>query len=390
MRPSIQLPCKHFDICGGCKLQDLSYRDQLKKKQKFLEGYFSSLKEPFQFLPIIPSPKVYFYRNKMEFSFGGQGEDLVCGLHSRLNKRKIIDIEECLLFSENASIVLREVKQFFREKSTSSYSTFTHRGFLRYLILRESKTQKDFMVNIVTSSQGSLDRESFREMLLSLRLKEKEITSLIWTISQSLSDAVVPQRWEILYGKDYLEERIGELIFRIPIFSFFQVNPFILEDFFEFIKNLLDRKTEEKVLDLFSGIGTLTLLLGKHSYFVWAIEQDQEAVKASFINASLNNIKNVSFLSSDVRRALFLNLSLWKGKIDLVSINPPRAGLSKKIIKRIKIIAPKRIIYSSCNPKSFIVDLQNFLDSYRIKLIQPFDFFPHTLHIEVLALLERR
>ncbi|RKY28960.1 MAG: 23S rRNA (uracil(1939)-C(5))-methyltransferase RlmD [Candidatus Omnitrophota bacterium] len=383
--------CKHFGVCGGCRFQDLEYPEQLERKQKFLGSLFSPLKNSPKILPIIPSPKIYFYRNKMEFSFAQEASELVCGLHSRLNKRKVIDVEECFLFSENVPLVLEKVKDLLRKERLSSYSTFSHRGFLRYLVLRESKTKNDFMVNIVTTSEGSLDKEAFKSALISLRLKDnKRITSLVWTISDKLSDAVVPEKFEVFYGQDYLEEEIKGFKFRIPAFSFFQVNPFILEVFFEFIKTHLKGNKENSALDLFSGVGSLSLLLAKEFSFVWAIEQDELAIKTSLVNASLNNINNVSFLNSDVKKALFLNLNLWKERIFLVFINPPRAGLSKKIIKRIKTIAPKRIIYSSCNPKSFIVDLQSFLDSYRIRLIQPFDFFPHTPHIEVLALLERR
>jgi len=283
------------------------------------------------------------------------------------------------------------VKDFFRKERVSSYNTFSHSGFLRYLVLRESKTKNDFMVNIVTTSESSLDEEAFKSALISLRLKgKKRITSLVWTISDKFSDAVVPEKFEVFYGQDYLEEEIKGFKFRIPVFSFFQVNPFILEVFFEFIKTHLEDSKERTALDLFSGVGSLSLFLAREFSFVWAVEQDELAVKTSLVNASLNNINNVSFLNSDVKKALFLNLNLWREKIFLVFINPPRAGLSKKIIKRIKNIVPEKIIYSSCNPKSFIVDLQNFLDCYRIKLIQPFDFFPHTPHIEVLALLERR
>ncbi|MCD6539698.1 MAG: 23S rRNA (uracil(1939)-C(5))-methyltransferase RlmD [Candidatus Omnitrophica bacterium] len=383
--------CKHFGVCGGCRFQNLEYPEQLEKKQKFLENLFSPLKNSPEISPIVPSPKIYFYRNKMEFSFAQEASRLICGLHTRFNRRRVIDIEECFLFSENAPSVLERVKDFFRKERVSSYNTFSHSGFLRYLVLRESKTKNDFMVNIVTTSESSLDEEAFKSALISLRLKgKKRITSLVWTISDKFSDAVVPEKFEVFYGQDYLEEEIKGFKFRIPVFSFFQVNPFILEVFFEFIKTHLEDSKERTALDLFSGVGSLSLFLAREFSFVWAVEQDELAVKTSLVNASLNNINNVSFLNSDVKKALFLNLNLWREKIFLVFINPPRAGLSKKIIKRIKNIVPEKIIYSSCNPKSFIVDLQNFLDCYRIKLIQPFDFFPHTPHIEVLALLERR
>ena len=134
----------------------------------------------------------------------------------------------------------------------------------------------------------------------------------------------------------------------------------------------------------------MSLVLAHQCEFVWAIEQDPRAVEYAYINASLNNIKNVSFLVQDVRKALFLNKSAWKNNIDVVIVNPPRSGISKKVIKRIKEILPKKIIYSSCNPKTFSQDVRSLLDLYTIKVMQPFDFFPHTPHVEVLSLLLRK
>jgi len=380
--------CRHFGECGGCRFQDVDYTTQLVNKQSYLEDLFDKpLGQRLQ--PIVGSPNIYFYRNKMEFSFSKNNGQLICGLHNSRNKREVVDIKECKIFSEDTPVILDSLRMFFGKQNTSVHNRFRHKGFLRHLVLREAKNTQDFMVDIVTSSESILDKDMLGQILLSLTLK-KRISSLIWTINDSLSDAVIPESWQVLYGGEFIEEVVGGLHFRILPYSFFQVNSYILEDFHKTLQSILNLKGHEKILDLFSGLGAISLVLAHLCDFIWAVEVEPHTVENAYINTALNRINNVSFLSGDVRKVLFNNMRLWKNNIDVVIVNPPRSGVSRKIVQRIKEIYPRRIVYSSCNPKSFSHDIAAFTDSYSVELIRPFDFFPHTPHIELLGLLLRK
>ena len=380
--------CRHFGECGGCKFQDIEYPAQLLTKHNEIKNL---LKHPLssKLAPIIGSDHIYFYRNKMEFSFLRHDDRISCGLHHLRHKREIINIEECNIFSKDTALILESLRRFFNDKGTSVYDRYSHKGFLRHLVLREAKNTQDFMVNLVTSSQGSFDKEELVRVLLCLSLN-KRISSIIWTVNDSLSDAVVPERCSVIYGENYIEEIIQGLRFKIMPHSFFQVNPCILDTFYATLKGILNLQESHRVLDIFCGMGTISFILSGLCDFVWGIEAESYAVDNAYINASSNNIKNAAFLSGNARTVLFNNMYLWKNNIDIVVINPPRSGISKKIIQRIKEINPGKIIYSSCNPVSFMENLEWFLDSYDIDIIQPFDFFPHTPHVEVLGLLVSR
>ena len=379
--------CRHFGECGGCKYQDIPYALQLENKEKVLSEIFSEA--GIKTLPerIIASPQQYYYRNKMEFSFSDEEGKTVCGLHSSSHRRRVTGLSECRIFSENIPLLLPEIEKLFT--GLSVYSTFSYKGFLRHLVLRESKHRQGFLVNIVVSSQGEVDRKALVEKITSLPLK-KPVTGIILTVNNALSDTVIPDKWEVLYGSGFLEEEISGLVFKIYPYSFFQVNPYILNSFYSVLKEMLSLKGEETVLDLFSGVGAISLVLSKSCGFVWAIEQDADAVDTARENALLNGIKNTAFLSGDVRKVLYREMAVWRGKIGVITINPPRSGLSKKVIKRVVDIRPEKIAYSSCNPRTFSEDIKMFLDDYSLEIIQPFDFFPHTPHMEVLALLTRR
>lgn len=379
--------CRHFKECGGCKYQDIPYSLQLENKEKVLSEILSAAGVKTQPERIIASPQQYYYRNKMEFSFSEEDGKTLCGLHSAVYRRRVIGLSECLIFSENIPLLLPEIEKLF--SGIPVYSTFSYKGFLRHLVLRESKYRQGFLVNIVVSSQGEVGREALVERIISLPLK-KPVTGIILTVNDALSDTVIPDKWEVLYGSGFLEEEIQGLFFKIYPYSFFQVNPFILGSFYTVLKDTLSLKGKETILDLFSGVGAISLVLSKLCGFVWAVEQDTDTVNTARENALLNGINNVCFLSGDVRKVLYREMTVWRGKIGVVTINPPRSGLSKKVIKRVIEIRPEKIAYSSCNPRTFSEDIKMFLDDYSLEIIQPFDFFPHTPHMEVLAVLTRR
>jgi len=378
--------CKHFDQCGGCRFQDIPYNEQLRSKESRIESLISESGFNTELKPINYSDE-WFYRNKMEFSFSGQGE-LTCGLYSKTEKRKVVNLEECLIFSADLSIILEAIKDFLKEKNHSVYNKYSHEGFLRNLIVRETKFTGQIMVGIVTSSSEPFAKKEFVKILTNLKL-QSAIVSIYWIINDSLSDAVIFEKKELLYGEPYICEKLDDLSFKIGIDTFFQINPRMLVGFYNKIKDYLNLSNEQRVLDLFCGAGSIGIFLAQRAKFVWGIEIAQEIVDMAWANAKANNIENISFIASDSRKFLNTQGSFYKG-IDVVVVNPPRSGLSNKIIRGILRLEPKIIVYSSCNPNALFRDLGGWIDQYNLDFIEPFDFFPHTPHLEALSILRRK
>ncbi len=379
--------CKHFSECGGCRLQDMPYEEQLRTKEARVKNLISSSGLNAQLKPINYSQE-WFYRNKMEFSFAADQDGLVCGLYSKKEKGRVIDLEECLIFSSDTTLILKAIKSFLKEKNPSVYNKYSHQGFLRNLIIRQTKFSSQTMIGIVSSSSESLDQKGFVKALVGLNL-QYPIKSIYQIINDSLSDAVIFEKKELLYGEPFIEEKLGDLTFKICIDSFFQINPRMLAGFYNKIKDYLDLSSNQSVLDLFCGVGSIGIFLAGSVKFVWAVEISKEIVDMAWQNAKTNNIENISFIASDSRRFLNTQGSFYKG-IDVLVVNPPRCGLSNKIIRGILRLEPKIIVYSSCNPDALFRDLGGLIDQYSLDFIEPFDFFPHTPHLEVLTILRRK
>jgi len=378
--------CKHFQECGGCRFQDIPYPQQLAIKEDKIKDLASAYKIDTELRPINPS-RTEYYRNKMEFTFADQG-GIVCGLYSKVERRKVVDIEECLIFSPDLGKILKTIKDFLKEKKHSVYDKYSHQGFLRYLIIRETKFTKEIMIGLVTSNSETLEAEEFVAALTSLKLKSK-IKSIYQIASDSFSDAVVFDKKELLYGKAFIEEKLGELTFRIGIDTFFQVNPYAIVDFYKKIREYANLSSSEQVLDLFCGVGSIGIFLARDAKFVWGVEREEEIVNIAWQNAKINKIDNISFFTAASRKFLNTQGAFYKNT-DYLVINPPRCGLSLKIIRAILRLEPKNIIYSSCNPEALFRDLEGLLGQYSLDFIEPFDFFPHTPHLEVLSFLRRK
>jgi 23S rRNA (uracil-5-)-methyltransferase RumA len=377
--------CKHFNECGGCKFQDIPYKEQLSGKENRVREIAGKYGIEAQIRSINYYDEL-FYRGKMEFTFAYVNR-VVCGLYSKKEKGKVVDVEECLIFSPDIEKVMKAVKGFVEKKEYSPYNKFSHKGYLRNLVVRKTKFRKELMVGIVVTSEQEFDREGFVKELLSLSL-ENEIKSMHLIINDSWSDAVVFEKKELLYGEPFIKEKLGDLQFNIGIDSFFQVNSSGVKDLYEKILKYAELAGNEKVLDLFCGVGSIGLFLAKQAKFIWGVEIKKEIIDAAWENAKLNDIANISFFVSDTRK--FLNTQgMFYKDTDILIINPPRCGLSKKIIRGVLRLSPKTIFYSSCNPTSFFENLKELGENYKVNFIEPFDFFPHTPHLECLAYLSR-
>ncbi|MFH1038842.1 MAG: 23S rRNA (uracil(1939)-C(5))-methyltransferase RlmD [PVC group bacterium] len=381
--------CRHFGECGGCRFQDLEYPMQLRMKDERCRSLLRDCGISTDLQPIIPSPRVFHYRNKMELTFDRDGGKPICGLHRRDRAQRIFQLDECRIGPEDAPLITAAVTEFARGSGLPAYHPYRREGFWRNLVIREGKFTGQILINVVTTSRGEIDEAKLGQAIEGLP-SGKRIASLIRTVNDSPSNAVVPQRLSLIRGEPFLEENIGGLTFRIPPFSFFQVNPFILETFYGVLKDLLALTGDEHILDVFCGSGTIGLVLSSRAAAVTGIEVDEQAVETARINAGLNRRGNLSFLAGKAADVLLRHRDRWRRRFHVAVVNPPRPGISKKVAKRILEIEPERIVYSSCNPESFLTQAALLLNNYHLEIIQPFDFFPHTPHMEMLAVFRRK
>lgn len=380
--------CRHFGECGGCRFQDIPYDLQLQQKEDRCRLLRDQAGLETELRPIVPSPGIHYYRNKMEFTFGDENGRLACGLHRRDQNRSIFQLSECLISSPDVGPIVEAVTAWARQSGLSAYHPYRHQGYWRNLVIRESKFSGGLLVNLITSSQGELDQEGLLADLESQPFGAR-ISSVLHTINDSLSNAVIPQSWTTLKGEPFLDETISGLIFRILPFAFFQVNPAIMEIFYREMKDILRLEGREKILDIFSGSGAIGLVLSREAESILGVELDPEAVANGRFNAERNGLGNLDFLEGKAARVLAENRHQWPGRFDLVIVNPPRSGISKKIAKRLRELAPDRIVYSSCNPETFFSQVELLAETHRPTILLPFDFFPHTPHLEMLAVFER-
>ncbi|HDR14103.1 MAG TPA: 23S rRNA (uracil(1939)-C(5))-methyltransferase RlmD [Desulfobacteraceae bacterium] len=390
-------PCRYFGFCGGCQWQHITYEKQLAYKRDQVEESLVHIGglEPVAVHEPIPSPDLYGYRNKMEFSFSDRrwllpseyeekpaGMDFALGLHVPGTFNKVIDIDRCLLQNEHGNRLLEETKRCALESDLPAYGLKSHQGFWRFLTLRHSTADDNWMVNIITSDKtpGALDR-----VLDAVKVAGR-VKTVVNSITSRRSGVAVGESREILTGAGFLTDRIGPFSFRISPDSFFQVNPPAAEILYRVVEKYAELDGKTDVLDLYSGTGTIPVFLARKAGSVTGIEMSRDAVDDAFQNCRMNGVGNCRFLCGDTGEVL-AGLS---SAPDVVVIDPPRAGMHKDVIGRILEMLPERIVYVSCNPTTLARDLAMLGTAYELREIQPVDMFPHTYHIETVALLTRR
>lgn len=381
-----RIPCPPFGICGGCAYQTLEYDEELKLKREMLVNLYKEVYK--EEIIINPSPISKAYRNKMEYSFGDKekGGELTLGMHSKGRFYEICETDECNIVNEGYEIIRKAVQKYFREKNTKYYRKQTHIGFLRHLVVRYSFSEKEFMVNLVTSSQEKLNKEEFIELLLSLKI-DGEVKTIIHTTNDSLSDAVVPEKVDIIYGDGYITEKLLGLEFQISPFSFFQPNPKAAELLYSKALEFAGDIDDKTVFDLYSGTGTIGQIFSKRAKNIFGIEIIEEAVEKANETCVLNKITNAKFIAGDVLE----KIEELRDKADIIVLDPPRDGIHPKAINKIIDIKPEKFVYISCNPVTQVRDLEIFLESgYKIEKLELVDQFPRTVHCEALTLLVRQ
>lgn len=382
----IQPECPHFAECGGCAYQDIPYAEQLKAKQKYMEslltqnGFSLDIYEG-----IKPSPEIFDYRNKMEFSFGDykKGGELTLGLHKKGRFMDILSTESCRIVDNDFDSIVGKTLEYFKTGGLTHYNRKTHEGYLRFLVVRKGKNTGEILVNIVTTSQRYVDLSGYADEIRGLKLNGT-LEGVLHTVSDSPSDAVVPQGTETLFGRDYIYDKILGLTFKISPFSFFQTNTRGAEILYGTVREYAGDIRDKSILDLYCGTGTIGLTLAREAKETVGIEIVKEAVMAARENAELNNIENCRFFAGDAGDVL----SEIEMKPDIVVVDPPRSGVGPKTMGKIIGQAPRRIIYVSCNPVSLMDDLKLLSNNYTVEKIVNVDMFPHTGHIETVVLMQ--
>lgn len=380
--------CIHGKYCGGCHFDGISYREQLEEKQNQINELIALKKLHIDKIDEIePAPEIFGYRNKMEYTFGDmeKGGPMTLGMHVKGKFMSVVTVDNCRLVHDDFNIILDAVLNWVKEKGYTAYHKKSHRGLMRHLVLRRGIATDEILVNIVTSEEDGFDEKSFTELINGLQIQNK-IVGILRTINGAKADAVKCDELRVLFGDSYYIEKIMGLKFKVSAFSFFQTNVKAAERLYTEALNLVDNLEGKTVFDLFCGTGTITQAAAQRAKKAVGIEIVEEAVEAAEKNAELNGIENCEFIQGDV----FEVLERYKGRPDVIIVDPPRAGISPKALDRILAYSVKQMIYISCNPKTMVENLYYLqYNGYHIKYLKPFDNFPNTKHIECICLLEK-
>ncbi len=388
---AIEPKCRHFGICGGCSFQNLGYDDQLAAKQDAILQHLrriGNIEEP-PLEDAIGSENQFFYRNKMEFSFKPDELDFMrLGLHHRGDWNNIFDVEECLLQSEISNGIVTAIREFFTAKGIPAYHLSEHHGYLRFLTVRESKSSGEVMLILVTNKGSSDYKDEFVNMV---RESFPQVVSIAHVINSTKGNVATGKFEEFMWGKEFIIEKICGKDFKIGPTTFFQTNSRQTEKLYEKISELADFQSEDEVLDLYTGCGTIAIHIADQVRSVLGVELNQDAVRAAEENARLNAAGNCEFIAGDALKVLNEILENRPDRFGTIIVDPPRAGIGKKMVKRIIRLEPRRIIYVSCNPATLAADLKDLMTAdYGLDRVVPVDMFPHTFHIESVSKLTKK
>lgn len=391
--------CEHFGLCGGCRWQNMNYEDQLFYKQKQIADAYNrigKLDYP-EIQPIRPSSLTVQYRNKLEYTFSGrrwlsqevheENPDFRgLGFHLPLLFDRIVDIRECHLQETLTNDIRMKARELSLGTGLPFYDARRNTGFFRSLFVRNSN-QGDWMVILVVAE----DRPEIVHTFLD-RLGEDVpgINSLMYVINPKQNDSISDLEVVLYKGKGYLEEKMEDLTFKVGPTSFFQVNTAQALSMYQVTRDWLGFSGKELVYDLYSGAGTISAFVARQASKVVGIEYVDQAVEDARTNSILNDIKNTTFVSGDLAKVLSEDFVLEHGKPDVLITDPPRSGMHEKVINQIIRMLPEKLAYISCNPATQARDLALLKDYYTIDLVQPFDMFPHTHHVECVTGLKRR
>lgn len=375
--------CPLYKKCGGCQLQNMSYKEQLSFKQvKCINalGRFGHVEE------IIGMEKPFHYRNKVQAAFKNARGKIISGVYQSASHR-IVPVDSCMLEDELADEIIVYIRKLLPSFKLNAYNEDTGRGFLRHVLVRRGFSNGQVMVVLVTGTALFPKKQDFLKKLL---LAFPQITTVVQNINDGKTSLVLGKRESVLFGSGYIEDTLCGCRFRISPSSFYQINPTQTELLYKTAIDFADVKKGERVLDAYCGTGTIGIVAAKETNAsVVGVELNESAVADAKVNAGLNDCDNARFFCADAGRFM-LEAASQGERFDVVFMDPPRAGSDLNFLKSLSKTAPKRIVYVSCSVETLARDL-TFLckNGYRVKKIQPVDMFPHTSHVECVCLLTK-
>jgi 23S rRNA (uracil1939-C5)-methyltransferase len=393
--------CQHFGVCGGCQWQHVSYTEQLAaKEQLVLEKLVNigHLQAP-HIAPILAASPTEYYRNKLEFTFSNQRwlstEEIkehqqldrrALGFHKPGSFDRVVHIEQCYLQPAPSDMIRTTLAHFAREQELSFYHLRQNSGLLRNLIIRTASTG-EIMV-LVQFGQAAVDK--IQQVMHHLQTKFPQLTSLQYVVNEKKNETFYDLPVHLYYGKSYITERIDGLKFQIGPKSFFQINTAQAQVLYQKIRELADLHPDGIIYDLYTGVGSIAIFLARYARHAVGIDITQEAIEGAQANARLNNVGNTTFVAGEVERLLDAKFLSTYGNPHVIVTDPPRAGMHAQVIQQLLQIAPEKIVYVSCNPATQARDIALLSERYQLVTAQPIDMFPHTSHVENIALLIKK
>ena len=381
----IEPDCKTYKRCGGCNLRHIKYQETLKLKQNVVQSLVDkTLKNKIKVKETVGMENPYYYRNKVQYPVGiDKNSKPQIGVFAN-RSHEIIPIEKCFIQNENSEEIAKYIFELWNENNYTIYNEETRKGLLRHIVIKTGIKTNQYMCILVVNGQGFDNEKEFASKIVN---KYKEITSIIVNSNMKNTNVILGLENRTIFGKGYIEDKLGEYIFKISPLSFYQVNPIQAEKLYNLGIEKAKITKEDIVFDLYCGIGTISLFMSKYAKKVYGIEIVEEAIKAAKKNAEINNVDNVEFIAGDVEKVL--SNIIYDRKIipDIVMVDPPRRGLDNTSINNILNIKSKRLVYISCNPATLVRDLAKLEKMYEVEEIVPVDMFPFTSHVECVTVL---
>lgn len=376
-------PCPYYDKCGGCQLQHLSYEGQAAYKQETVEGLmkrFGSVN------PIIKMDNPFEYRNKSHATFGeDKNGKLVSGIYQEYT-HKLTPVEKCMIQAPIADAIVNTIREMMPSFKMRAFNEEYGKGFLRHVLIRNGFTSGEVMVVLVVTDQKFPGKNNFVKALLKAH---PEISTIVLNVNDRNTSLVLGHTEKVIYGKGRIMDTLCDTSFTLSPKSFYQINPPQTEKLYNKSLEMAGLTGKETVVDAYSGIGTISLILAKKAKHVIGVELNKDAVRDANVNAKINKVENVQFIQEDAG-AFMVKLAEERQPVDVVFMDPPRSGSDERFLASVAKLSPKKIVYISCNPFTQKRDLE-YLDgrAYKVKEIQPVDLFPQTFHVENIVLLEK-
>lgn len=373
--------CKHSKDCGACAYAGMKYDNELNIKNKEIMALFNKVTGV---EPIVGMYRPIYYRNKVHAVVSSDKKgNILMGTYKE-GTHDVVNIENCLIEDDVAGAIVNTIKKLMKSFKYKAYNEDTKRGFLRHILIRRGVVTKEVMVCLVTGEVAFPSKNNF---IKELTLRHPEITTIIQNVNNARTSMILGNRNIVLYGKGYIEDVLCGFKYRLGISSFYQINHQQTEKLYKKAIKLANITKKDTVIDAYCGIGTIGITMSKIAGQVIGVELNKDAIEDAKINAKINNVKNIYFVAADAGDFL-VEYASNKRKANVVVMDPPRSGSSKKFLDSILKIKPERIVYISCNPKTQIRDVKMLIDGgYKISPITPFDMFPHTAHTETVCLL---